>query len=198
MPRFSNQPPADPRGPGFTIYRTPANQPLTGIVTCEDLLGCSTHWYGNRTTPCEAPDCDACRAQVPWRWHGYLTALNVKTHEHFLFEMTAQAADHFVAYRASHGTLRGCLFQATRFHRRTNGRVDIYCKPANLQEVSLPTAPDLRKVLSVLWNLPVPEVNVNRKTPGLSVITPDRKRSGDREAALIGDILAGKGGDHPR
>ncbi len=153
MPNYSNTPPVDGRGPAYAIRRTPAARALIAVITSDDLLGCATHFYGGRTVPCEAPDCAACLDQIPWRWHGYVAAIDVATYEHFIFEMTAQATDALVAYRAKHGTLKGCKIEATRAHNRANGRVRLRCKPADLQQMSLPPAPDIARALNILWNI---------------------------------------------
>ena len=165
MPTYSNTPPAEGRGPAFSLRRTPTQRPLSAVITCEDLMGCCTHFYGGRTVPCEAPDCEPCREQVPWRWHSYVSAIDLGTMEHFIFETTAQATDVFVAYRTRHGSLRGCHFQATRAHNRPNGRVQIRCKPADLQRTQLPAPPDITRVLSCLWNIAKPDVPLRRR-PG--------------------------------
>ena len=83
-----------------------------------------------------------------------MSAWDIDTTMHFLFEVTAQAAEHFVQYREAHGTIRGCKFKATRWRQNPNGRVLIQCKSADLREITIPAAPDLIAVLSILWNLP--------------------------------------------
>ena len=188
MPDFTNRPPAEPRGPAFPLRRTPTGKPLIAIITCDDLIGCPTHYYKGRTQPCSAPDCEACRDQVPWRWHGYVSALNTATHEHFIFEMTAQATDALVAYYDQHETLRGCLFEAKRLHTRQNARVILRCKPADLQQTSLPAPPNLEHALSILWNLPAPEINLNPKPPH-EAATPSRFRRDQQPGPKL--VLAG-------
>ncbi len=136
------------------MHRTPARRPLVGIVTSTDLLGTMTHYFKGRTMPCDRPECEACAKGQPYRWHAYMSALDVNTALHFLFEVTAQAAENFVQYREAHLTLRGCKFKATRWRANPNGRVLIQCKPADLHEISIPPSPDLLAVLSILWNLP--------------------------------------------
>lgn len=176
MPKYTDRPPKDARGPAFPIRRTPPSRPLVAIVTSDNLVGCATHWWKGRTIPCEAPDCEACREQMPWRWHGYFAALNPTTHEHFIFEMTAQAAEPFVEYFDHYDTLRGCMFEAVRIDRKPNGRVTIRCKPADLQKINLPPSPSLTKALSILWNLPPAAVHVAPPSPSTSTASDYRKR----------------------
>lgn len=165
MPTFSRHVPDDPRGPAFPIMRTPANKPLVAIITSDDLVGCYTHFYKGRTVPCDAPDCEACRENLPYRWHAYQSAYITTNGIHFLFECTAQAAEHFTDYRDMHNSLRGCLFEAKRMHGKHNGRVLVRCKPADLVAVRLPKAPDLIKCLAILWDFPIDDVTAGRVEP---------------------------------
>ncbi len=162
MPVFSDTPPQDPRGPSFVIVRTPTGQPLKGIITSENLIGCYTHFWKRRTMPCERDDCEACRAGIPFRWHCYQSAYLAKSHAHVLFECTAQAGEKFVEYREAHGTIRGCLFTASRMNFAPNARIIINCQPANLQEIILPKPPDIIRVLAILWDFPLSEVKATR------------------------------------
>lgn len=180
MPTFSNEPPDDPRGPSFQIVRTPTGKPLIGIVTSDVLVGTYTHFWKRRTMPCERPDeCEACNAGIPFRWHAYLSAL-LKNRAHVLFECTAQAAQRFAEYRKAHGTTRGCYFTASRMNYAPNARVIIACKPADLSEIILPSPPDIVKVLAILWDFPIPDVDATRQgiKPGQKTIrhAPKRRR----------------------
>ena len=154
MPAWSHNLPTSNKHMGFDLRRTPPDRPLTAIVTSEDLIGCYTHYWGGRTVPCEQPDCPACNTSVPFRFHAYVAAFDPKSHEHFIFECTANAAKSFENYRAAHSTLRGCYFQACRTKRGKNAKVDIATKPADLTNFTLPQEPDLIKALSVIWRLP--------------------------------------------
>lgn len=198
MPNFTNRPPTEPRGPAFPIRRTPTGKPLVAIITCDDLTGCPTHYYKGRTQPCSAPDCEACLEQVPWRWHGYVSALNISTHEHFIFEMTAQATDTLIAYREKHETLRGCMFEARRLHPRQNARVILRCKPADLQQTSLPAPPNLEHALSILWNLPAPKIDLTAKPPYEKPITPSHKRDRRSGPKHILDGITVGGNNNPQ
>lgn len=160
MPNWSNEIPKPARGPALPIKRTPTSRALVALVTSEDLIGCYTHFWGGHTVPCSLPECDAHKNGIPFRWHGYLAAFDTKLMLHFIFEMTAQAAEAFKDFKSAHGTLRGCLFEAKRLKPVPNARVCIRCKPADLREAHLPTAPDLRRCMAIIWNLPEPDVEV--------------------------------------
>jgi len=182
MPNFTNSPPEKTSGQGLRLCRTPANGRLTATVTCPQLIGCPTHFYHYRTVPCEAPDCEACQAGQPWRWHGYLSAVNHETHEHFLFEMTAQAAENFTAYHERHGTMLGCIFEAKRLGEHNNGRVLIRCKPGDLANVHLPQPPNMINALSHIWNIPTPQFSFDGLTKKNPRIVIERGRDGNNKA----------------
>ena len=165
MPNYSHNIPDNPDGPSLPVRRTPTSSPILAIVTSEDLIGCHTHFFGGRTVPCEAPDCDACKEGLPFRWHAYLSAVDTKSNLHFLFECTAQAAETFVQYREAYHTLRGCFFQAKRWKPRANSRVVIVTKPCKLDEVILPSPPDLVKVLAILWGISHNNVDDSQRSP---------------------------------
>lgn len=154
MPDWSNVVPAVDKHLAFTLRRTPSDHPLDAIVTSEDMVGCYTHFWGHRTVPCETPDCPACAAGMPFRWHCYMAAIDPKTREHFLFECTASAAKYFEQHRAAHGTLRGCFFRAMRPKRGRNSKVEILTKPADLTKIQLPPAPNVIQAMCVIWQIP--------------------------------------------
>lgn len=160
MPSFSTTPPKDPRGVALPLLRTPPVATLRAMATSSDLIGCHTHFYHGRTMPCDVDNCKACKDGMPFRWHAWLSAKMANTHQHFLFEFTAQAAETFVQYREAHGTLRGCIFEAWRPSRRPNGRVHIRTKPGDLSEVTLPDEPNLISCLSIIWNIALVDVDV--------------------------------------
>lgn len=166
MPRFSNAPPADPRGQSLPLRRCPPRGGLIAVITCDDVLGCPTHFYGGRTVPCEADKCVPCQEGISWRWHGYVSAYLLKAKQHFLFEMTARCAEVLIQYREAHSTLRGCLFEATRPSQTPNGRVIIHTKPIDLEGIAVPDPPDLPTLLSMIWNLPAPNVHVDGQQKG--------------------------------
>jgi len=98
--------------------------------------------------------------------------LQTGKHEHFIFELTAQATDQFARYREKHGTLRGCFFEASRANRRPNGRVTIRCRPADLAVLDLPPAPNLKAALCKIWNIPYEDAHLEPATPD-----PTKKRA---------------------
>lgn len=168
---WSTSIPLDSRGRAFPLQRTPCPGKLLAVITSENLLGCDTHFYGGHTMPCERPGCEACEKGMPFRWHGYVAAIEYANRSHFIFEFTAQAADTFDTYRKAHGTLRGCLFESRRLNARPNGRVIIQCKPADQSKIRLPEPPDIRACMSIIWNLPAGQVQTTKQINGRPAMT---------------------------
>ncbi len=182
MPTWTKSPPDDPRGQGLPLVRTPAARSLVAVVTSESLIGTDTHFWGGHTVPCERPDCDACHNGIAYRWHGYLSAYNPIDQLHFIFEMTANAASVFTEYQLTNKTLRCCRFEAYRWRRLKNGRVIIKCEHSNHPSHALPKAPDLQKVMAIIWRLPIPNVvvdGIERGAPKVWTHTGDDGQSSD-------------------
>lgn len=154
MPTFSNELPSGKKHMGFDLWRTPPEKPLRAIITCDQIYVCDTHYWGGRTIPCERPNCPACNQSVPYRTHVYVSAFEPITHDHFLFECTAHAAQSFADYRRIADRLRGCYFHASRPKRTKNGKVAIICKPADLSKCQLPEPPNVMKALCTIWRVP--------------------------------------------
>lgn len=154
MPRFSNSLPTQREHMGYDLHRTPMDKPIKGVITCEKLYVCDTHWWGGRTIPCDRPHCPACNSSVPFRTHVYVSAFDSCSHVHYLFECTAFAAKAFEEYIRSTGTLRGCYFNAYRPKKSKNGKVVIMVKSADLTKFILPQPPNVMKALCVLWRVP--------------------------------------------
>lgn len=213
MPTWSNQLPAQGKHHGFDLRRTPATSAICAVCTCDDLLVCDTHFWHGRTTPCERTVneegrtvddslCSACRDKQAWRTHVYVSAFDVRSHEHFVFECTANAAKAFAEYRAAANTLRGCSFHASRPKQGPNSKVVIATNTVNLTKVNLPAPPDLPRALAIIWRLPqtaLPVVEPAYEPPTIRANGHKLKsmREQPADAGLpptIGDILA----PHPR
>lgn len=164
MPHFDSQAPDDLGRSGYRLIRTPAGHPLVAHVISDNLVGCNTHFVGNRTIPCEPPHCDACESGIAWRWHGYLAILIDATSEIAIFEVTARASKAFSDYYKRHGTTRGAHFKAVRLNARPNGRVLVQVKPADLQKIALPPVLPVEKLLCHIWNIPENQVSKTNKT----------------------------------
>lgn len=180
MPQFSNVPPADPRGQSLELKRCPPGATLGGIITCPDVVGCPTHYWGGRTVPCEEEECEPCLAGIRWLWHGYVSVYHRELKLHFLFEMTARCVEPLTDYRKANPSLRGCCFIAQRPSGKPNGRVYLKTKTVDLETIYLPPAPDLRKVLAMIWNLPAPDVRVEGRLKDAPAIRVNTKGNGQQ------------------
>jgi len=166
---LSHEPPPDSTDRPFPIQRVLASRPLQSIVTSKKPLGCSTHWWGSRTVPCTRPDCAACAAGSYFRWHMYLTCFDHKSQLHFLLELTAAASAPITEYGRVHGTTRGCGIRCSRIPAVANGRIHIQTTPTDPTRYPIPEEPDLAKLLSRLWNIPLNEI----RTPDTKKIIPE-------------------------
>lgn len=184
MPTWSRKLPAKTSHQGFDLRRTPASAPIGGIITCDHYLCCDTHFWNGRTTPCERTvneegktvddaACSACLAKQSWRTHTYVSAFNPKTSEHFIFECSANAAKAFEEYQQATGTLRGCIFHASRPKCTPNGKVVILTNTANLARQPIPHAPDIIRALAVIWRIPQTALGIPEDEPGAPTIRPD-------------------------
>lgn len=162
MPKWTNEPQSAADQAVFRILRTPAQGKLGGLVTCNDVIGCNTHFVTNRTVPCEGRDsCGLCAQGYAYRWHGWVSAVILPGLEHVLFEFTATASETFRTYQDLHGSLRACRFAAFRASNRPNGRVVIQTTPGDPNKVRLPDPPDVRRILCHIWNV---QYNSNQPT----------------------------------
>lgn len=184
MPNFTNHWDEPDRDFPFHLKRTPAAGTLTAIVTSTDVLSTKTHFTNNRTIPCELPEqCDPCEQGVSWRRHVYVTAIDPKTSEHFIFETTPTAADTFKNYMNYHEEIRGCLFKAARPSNRANGRIVIQCKRLDLATQRLPEPPNLERLLCHIWNVPYKDAKYDHRTVRQHLATVGRPLDGNGDRA---------------
>ena len=154
MPNFSAEPPKDSQRSAYRLIRTPPTSPITGHIISDHLVGCPTHFAGNRTVPCERPKCELCMSGIGWRWHGYFLALISTTHEIVIYEITAITSDPFTEFHGHHGTLRNAAFKCARVNGKPNGRVLAQLKPGDPSRLMLPDDQPLEPLLCHIWNIP--------------------------------------------
>ena len=161
MPRFDVTPPDETKKFTLELRRAQPGPGVKGICTCDNLIGCHTHYYGGRTVPCEGEECEACKDGFTPRWHGYISAFSPISNEHFLFEMTQTAAEKFNAFQNEYSTLRGCLFIAKRRTKSPNSRLLVQLKPSNPNRKDIPDAPRIERILCHIWNVPFDEMSTH-------------------------------------
>ncbi len=180
MPQFTSTPPDDPRGRGLELKRCPPGTPLKGIITCDDVVGCPTHFWGGRTIPHETEDCEPCLNGIGWLWHGYVSAYTPSLKMHFLFEMTARCVEPLTEYRLKNPSLRGCSFIAHRPSGKPNGRVYLKTTTIDLDSYTLPRSPDIPAVLAMIWNLPRPSITEAQPIKDLPAIKVNTNGNGQQ------------------
>lgn len=153
MLNWKSQPPPKAEGYGMRLLRTPAKGGIRGMITCENLQGTPTHYFGGRTVPCQQKQCKACENGVGWLWHGYLSMILPSTHEHVLLELTAQACEQVNDFHKQHTVLRGAFVTATRAGKLANGRVILQLSPGDQTGIQLPDAPDIQKHMMHIWGI---------------------------------------------
>ena len=110
--------------------------------------------------------CLACQQKQPYRTHAYVSAINPKTREHFLFECTGTAAKPLEEHAEAAGTLRGCHFAASRPKGGPNSKVIIITNQVDPRKVQLPEPPNIPAALAVIWRLPRAAIEVALSEPG--------------------------------
>jgi len=153
MEKWSNKPPQQKEGYGLRLIRTPKSGRIRALITCEELIGTPTHYWGGRTVPCQGSDCKVPHETIGWRWHGYVPMILEGDHEHVILELTAQACETIAQYAEANGSLRGVLLTATRATGVKNGRVLLKLEPTNLKTIVLPPEPDVPKVMRHIWGI---------------------------------------------
>lgn len=178
MPKFDSTPPTDLGRSGYRLIRTPTAHPLIGHIISDNLVGCRTHFSGQRTIPCEAPECECCNSGIAWRWHGFVLLVIEATQEIVIFECTARSSSAIANYYQRYGTTRGAHLKAQRANARPNGRVLIQCKPADLEKITLPKTLPVEKLLCHIWNIPENQVDTtdNRPRPPFKNVSVDRNK----------------------
>lgn len=197
MLNFSNEAPVDPRGNSLPLKRTPTGRPVKGIITCHDLIGTPTHFFHGRTVPCDTEICPACDEGVPWRWHGYVSLYLPNAHHHVLFEFTAKPSEVLKQYRLAYGSLRGCVLSARRANLSPNARVIMTTGRADLEDVQLPPAPNIREALAIIWNIELSAIEVSGLQKGHPAARVTHNPALDRcdPPSPAADVAGGNGRD---
>ncbi len=204
QPEFLNGPPPANTAHNLELVRTPATKTLTGICLSDDLTTTRTHYCGNRTNPHTTPDCPHCDNMIPFRYHSYLAMWSPSTRTRYLFEMCQEPALALELERTRYGTLRGLRLTMFRASKKPNGRITIHADPGEIAPADLPTCPNVRRALAVIWHLPFDSVDNDPNAsgraiaeidsrPGTQKITRERTAAEERAASnppsAMGDLI---------
>jgi len=151
MPNWTDRPPVHTRQHAYSLFRTPAQGTISGIITSPTVLGCLTHFYRGRTIPCEGENCPACNDKRPPRYHAYVGLLGKKSREHALFELTGHAAAPLYDWIEAGKSLRGAALNAYRTRGGSNAPVTVQLSQMPGLEVVLPEPPDIQAALELIW-----------------------------------------------
>lgn len=154
MPKWNLSPGDAPNPITLRLLRTPIGRPTELIITSHRPIGTFTHFYKQRTVPCEHPDpCPPCSEGHSARWHGYLAALQQPHREHVIWEYTSTLHQPILDYLAEYPSLRGALLTAKRLKPHPNSRQAIWVRPPSYDNPPLPDPPDLAKILLHIWGI---------------------------------------------
>lgn len=151
--RTASQPDAADMARCIDIVRTPTNKALSFWCLSHEPYGCYTHWWRGATNPCLEENCEACAANCPMRWKGYMAAFMADSGEVAIFEYPQSPAAVVVEWFRTHGTLRGAAVSARRTGSRDNDRVRLLIRAGSKEEIQLPPAPSIPDFLARLWDL---------------------------------------------
>jgi hypothetical protein len=150
---WQRRPEDDEVGIRYPLWRVSANRTHRVIVLSHDLIGCHTHYFGGRTSPCEIEDCSACLANCARRWHAWLFTKLLDSPAIGILELTAKATGPVDQYFRAHRTLIGAQMTLCRSPKKPNGKVICALQDIGLDQSSLPKVPDVRDILTQMWEL---------------------------------------------
>jgi hypothetical protein len=136
----------------YELMRVEAGGTISGICLSENINGTEIHWWGGRSTPCQGEGCEACNANNPWRWKGYLFVLAERTSTVAIVEVTAQVLSCRDEYRSRYGSLRGAQLIISRRNKKDNGPLKMAARPSGRDPKTLPECPQLNVQLSRIWD----------------------------------------------
>lgn len=148
------------------LFRLPPKGKFSGTVISHRLIGCGTHHHHGRTIPCTNENCPGCTAGKLPREYFWVIALNDKTGEADLVELTGLGAAPFARAFKEFRTLRGLNFTTIRKTDKANGPLKTTITGRVDSEAKLPTAPDIIPILFRIWEYrPEAEVSAVETDP---------------------------------
>lgn len=162
MPQWSNTPPERTTPRPLPIIRTPVGKSLAATILSDEMIGCPTHFWGGRTSPCEAPDCDACNHGSPTRWHAYLAIYSAENQSSAILELPDAAAEQLALLARGLPTLRGARIRVSRTKSTRNARVIVDLRQPLMPQPPIPAAPDLPAIMAIIWKLPASTISTEQ------------------------------------
>lgn len=128
-------------------------QTLNLVILSDTVLGVETHYFGERTRPCEGDEssCLGCQAKLQTRWKGYLVVWTGNGQPQAIAELTTEAYRRCQPLQDRTTSLRGRKLKVSRPPGKANNRVRAEVGEYQLgwQNLSLPL--DLECALYRIW-----------------------------------------------
>ena len=139
--------------PHIALTRLPPNGNIRGAITCTKPLSAWCHFIGNRTLPCVDTHCPGCAANRRRIRECYVSLWTVAPSRHIITVLTPAAELNLCDGLPNPENSRGHIITINREGKRANGRVR--CTVSGEMAISshLPTAPDLKAHLHLIWGL---------------------------------------------
>lgn len=162
------------------LIRVPAAGLKNLIILSGDVVGCFTHHWGGRTSPCLPDTCPACDHGARRDWKGYLCCLRPSNRQVVMVEITPATMANFRDAFNRLRTLRGCTLNLTRKGDVKQGKMHAHIVQPKGDQSHLPDPVSQRKFLSRLWRL-------DFKTP--QEITTDEMLEREKTISIDGERL---------
>lgn len=150
---WEDSPSAEQRVRRWTIVRAPEKGKASFLCLSGKLVGCRTHFFGNRTVPCLGRLCAACEAGKEWEWHGYLACVRGGTKAREIVEIRGAVGGQIHDEYCKRRSLRGMMFSLRRNEQRSNGRVVVDFTGWADDMKQYEEVEGLRKILCTMWRV---------------------------------------------
>lgn len=151
----------------YKLVRCPTSGAYRVTILSHDMVGTKVHYAGNRTRPCTGEDCESCNRGVAPRWKGYIAAIEDRTGDKVILEVTANVGQRIAAYFDTHRTLQGARLSLKRKGEKNNSPVESQMLEPIMTAGELPQATDVRPILERMW-----EVGSRTQPPKILVTKP--------------------------
>lgn len=153
MSIFQQNPPERKNRDAMDILRTGSRGKAGGIVLSPGMHGTLIHFHG-RSVPCtQKIDCPICLKNNIARWTAYLPVWLPSWTKPQLLELPTAAAEQVADWITKNGNMHGQMINATRPKGRANSRIKVDIRRYETADLKLPTVPDVRRALCIIWHL---------------------------------------------
>jgi hypothetical protein len=180
------EPDADDLGFEWRIKRSPpTSKPVAYLGISSQLEGIRTHFVGGRTVPHLLRDCVGCKHGSKVEWHGYLLAVEDRSRDRVIFEITARGAGPLLRWQKEHGTIRGLIFRASRAENRSNAPVRIECRRFCDPTQGIPPEEPIIPILARLWHVNVQRTAMSSQTGDAGMTEAERMEIAKKNSRTV-------------